>query len=96
MRVNKKKTKRGETEETIDCYCGTSSESNLDLTFKPQFLAGVYLWEVTNHSTVGSDYYPILCKAGSGTRLVLEDISKRWVFGKANSDKFREISETKT
>lgn len=57
--------------------CSTGSESSLDLTLVSQSLAGICLWEVMNQSTVESDNYPIICKVGSGSRVVLEDISER-------------------
>lgn len=74
--------------------CSTGNESSLDLTLVSQSLAGICLWEVMNQSTIGSDHYPIVCKVGGGRSVILEDLSERWIFGKAQWDKFREISES--
>lgn len=74
----------------IDMVSG--NESALDLTITSNDLARLCEWEVWD-STVGSDNFPILCSIQMRMERQSEEGGRRWVFGKANWEKFKELCE---
>ena len=68
-------------------------ESALDITLVSSPLAGICKWEVLTDSTVGSDHYPVMCYVGERVVARPNDKIPKWVFGKADWDKFQKISE---
>ena len=54
-------------------------------------LAGVSNWEVLTATTVGSDHYPVSCLVGE--RVEVSGKISKWVFGKADWDKFQKWNE---
>ena len=43
--------------------------------------------------TIGSDHYPILCKVNTSVKVTADSRGGRWVFEKANWEKFQKESE---
>lgn len=75
----------------IDVHTG--KESVLDLTLVSNSIASVCDWSVYNEGTIGSDHYPIWCKINMETPLVIENRGGKWIFEKANWEKFLDISD---
>lgn len=71
----------------------SGKESVLDLTFLSGRLALKCEWEVYEESTFGSDHYPIICKLNVEVRLSTEDRYGRWIFNKADWERFMETSD---
>jgi len=72
---------------------GSGKESALDLTITSHALARFCDWEVWEESTVGSDHFPILCTIRMRVGNLSGEGRGRWVFRKANWDKFKELCE---
>ena len=63
------------------------------LTFLSSRLAPKCEWEVHAGSTIGSDHYPILCKLDIDVGLSVEESHGRWIFKKADWERFMETSD---
>lgn len=75
----------------INITAGT--ESVLDVTLVSNTLAGIGNWEVWTASTIGSDHYPVLCMVGERVDVRGSGGIRKWVFGKAEWDQFKSLSE---
>lgn len=71
------------------------TESAIDLTLVSSNLAGVSMWEVKNHSPLGSDHYPLIVKVGIELQRNKELRIPRWKLEKANWQAFADKSEIK-
>lgn len=71
----------------------TGIESALDLTLVLNTMAGDSKWEVWSATTVRSDYYPVLCMVGGRMGVRIEGRIPKWIFEKADWDKFQKISD---
>lgn len=69
-------------------------ESVLDLTLVSSRLAPKCVWEVYNKGTIGSDHYPVMSKLNIDITKHSEYGSCRWVFQKANWERFKELSDS--
>ena len=65
--------------------------SILDLTLVSECLARKCDWKVLNHSTVGSDHFPINSTIGLDVAQIVTERMPRWKFKSANWDKFKEV-----
>ncbi len=75
----------------VNMAAGT--ESALDITLVSNSLAGISTWEIWVASTIGSDHYPVLCMVGERGEVSASKGVTKWVFGKADWDKFQRLSE---
>ncbi len=71
----------------------TGKESAIDLTLVSNSLAGVSNWEIWKNDTVGSDHYPVVCSIGERGEIRLNGGNLKWIFGKADWDKFQKLNE---
>ncbi len=73
----------------VNITAGT--ESALDMVSSS--LASVSNWDVWTDTTVGSDHYLVSCSVGGRVAVRPSGGISKWFFGKANWDKFQELSE---
>uniref|UniRef100_A0A3B3Q2D7 Reverse transcriptase domain-containing protein n=1 Tax=Paramormyrops kingsleyae TaxID=1676925 RepID=A0A3B3Q2D7_9TELE len=71
----------------------TGRESVLDLTLVSSNVAALCTWNVYKEGTMGSDHYPVLCSININLSQVNEGRGGRWVFERANWDKFQKESD---
>ena len=71
----------------------TGTESALDITLVSNPLAGVSYCEVLTATTVGSNHYLVSCLVGKRVEVSVGGTISKWVFGKADWDKFQKLSE---
>lgn len=69
------------------------TESALDITLVSNTLAGTGNCDIFKSSTIGSDHYPVFCMLGERVEVRPSGGNKKWVFGKAEWDKFNRLSE---
>lgn len=65
--------------------------NSLDLTVVSGTIAAKCQWEVLDQSTIGSDHYPILCKAGFEIQKNEISVQQKWKFNKADWEKFNNL-----
>lgn len=56
-------------------------------------LAGVSNWDVWTATTLGSDHYAVSCLVGERVEMRQGGVIPKWIFGKADWDKFQKVSE---
>lgn len=71
----------------------TGNESASDITLVSNPLAGVCNWEVWTAATVGSGHDLVSCSVGERVKVRPGGGIPKWVFGKADWDKFQKLSE---
>ncbi|CAJ1057143.1 RNA-directed DNA polymerase from mobile element jockey [Xyrichtys novacula] len=71
----------------------TGNESAIDITLVSANLAGVSKWEVLSGKSLGSDHYLIMCTVGGRVEVGAGRGLRKWVYSKAEWNKFREVSE---
>lgn len=71
----------------------TGKESVIDLTIVSSRLASKCEWEIEGGSAMGSDHYLIVCKIDVDVRVSIEDSHGRWIFKKADWERFMETSD---
>ena len=67
----------------------TGNKSALDLPLVSVSLAGISKWEVLSGTTLGSDHYLVLCSVGGKVEMNVGGGIPKWVYGKADWDKFK-------
>lgn len=71
----------------------TGNRSAIDLTLVSDVVAGSSEWEVWEETTIGSDHCPTVCTLDMRTELVSGIGVGKWIVGKAEWDKFLDLSE---
>lgn len=70
------------------------SKSCLDLTIVSAIIAVKCQWEILDHSTIGSDHYPISCTVGLEMQRCVVTIQQRWKFERADWEKYNDLCKT--
>lgn len=71
----------------------TGREFALDLTLVSSSMAAICNWSVYKEGTVGSDHCPVLCTININVFQITEGRGGRWVFEKADWEKFQKESD---
>ena len=73
----------------------TGALSALDLTCVSSTLAGLSEWDILEHSTIGSDHFPLICKIAVEVNREVNWCPGKWHWKEADWELFNEVCETR-
>ena len=73
----------------------TGALSALDLTCVSSTLAGLSEWDILEHSTIGSDHFPLICKIAVEVNREVNWCPGKWHWKEADWELLNEVCETR-